>query len=611
MSKKFGSGIIENIIKDVFKYNEFIKGIDTSQKYIAITGKIQSGKTKTLMEYAFRCLSLNKNVIVALRNSCDDLKTFLERGKRFVRIACINRDIKDEKIIKKIFSRIFVNVKAETVENLEEKMENYMPKIYVVNSHVSHFKNKINPLLEGLSGEFGIKEFVLIVDESDALSVMSDSLITSVQIIDELNTTADYVSQYVRLTATPYAHLFIREKIPLKCMCIYELLPCENYVSYGHEKFILKPLEHNLYMKNSKIDDYNKDYMYDIIYSEILRIRRAYNRFVVGYINLGRLKSVHEKVAELIKEEFSEVTFINIYDGSITVDYSEEFLNKKEKLKRSRESVQKNLEYIQKESEDGVYNHTLVIILGRNQLGRGVSLRSEVDNFKSYRDIVFCDFTIIDVSDKMECDSMSQMVLRAGGVFKGIDKDFDGINIYTSQDVIDNLENTDKWYNESMKAIRSIDDSQIRTYEMVESMNYKPTRLLSKYQDKYHKSKITGERIFVNMRTLIKTLDIIKDNNDDNDDNEMSSIEKDFIKWSNKLCNTKISNLMKSIDPEYIYTRDEFNKLMDDIGLKGDVRLSNLNKKHKNHGYGELFQITESNVCIYPHLIEIHKKYFN
>ena len=92
---------------------------------------------------------------------------------------------------------------------------------------------------------------------------------------------------------------------------------------------------------------------------------------------------------------------------------------------------------------------------------------------------------------------------------------------------------------------------------------------------------------------------------------EIEGLRKLFQIWARPSTKTKISKLMKEIDPLKVYTRKEFMQFAVSCGFKDDVNIiSNMTVKNGNHTYGKIISINGNEVKLRNELVDMYNKYF-
>lgn len=452
--------------------NEFVNNLDINSN-IQIIGRVQSGKTKMSTDLALRILfEKGSNVAYVLNNFKMDKLSWEDRFMRLV--GNYNRHSKNLEELKSKMAKYVVffdcTCNIGILGNLIN--ESSYPKIFVFLGNSKTVK-KFNQMYKKIN-----RNLYTIIDESDALCVSNGSKIVA----RELHKLMELSQGSSRITATPNAHIILKEKNFLYCRNVYITQTTFDHVSYGHPKFEIIQTKNNLFLSGGKRDelpvyeDDQIDEITDIIYDEMC-ISETIGRVPIGFINVTYLTDQHNYIVELVQEYFPDTTFVCIYKSEITIKYSRETnLTEEEITERKTQSLQQNMSYLQEEIETGLYDHSLILLVGSNQITRGQSPRSEVSNYRSYRDIIYAQFMICASSGNKANDSLVQTMLRVGGVFKGQDEHFDGVRLYTTKDMKDNLDITMDWIERSILEFSKEENKDLKTLEVVPKVSKKPSR---------------------------------------------------------------------------------------------------------------------------------------
>ena len=87
--------------------------------------------------------------------------------------------------------------------------------------------------------------------------------------------------------------------------------------------------------------------------------------------------------------------------------------------------------------------------------------------------------------------------------------------------------------------------------------------------------------------------------------------EKMFPYWSNKNNNSKISSFMKDLDPEKVYTHQEYIKYLEIKGITDKNHLTYYKSKGGSKGFGTIIQETSEGFKLYSQLLNAYQKNFN
>lgn len=450
------------------------------------SGSVQSGKTKFFTNLALRNIFTRKcHSIVILNNFVCDRISWCDRFQRIIRESVkFHKNVMSES--ERLMIEYVVIISADmTSAHMQSCIDSVIPKIFVLLGNISTLE-KFKNVCKNRNKQ---NDLYTIVDESDNLSTEKSKCKRATAIHDII----DLSIASCRITATSYSHWMLHERNPLYCENVVKLDVSSDHVSFGHPKFQLNVIE-DVYLGNdkNKLSAENIDEIVSIIETEISNSENI-GRLPVGMINISTYTAKHKYIRKLIKKYFPQTTFVNIYDSKIVVNYPEDsdLIIFKQHLRETM-SLQQNLDFIRRETEEhGV--HKLVIIIGCNQISRGQSPRSEVDNYRSYSGIIYAQFLIFAAATSKVTDGLVQSVLRPGGIFKKQDHNFDGIRVYTTSDIIENLSVAMAWNDTSLLEFGKKENVGLRTVEVIPKLAAKPSRkpTTSFKRWKKHK-KLTG-----------------------------------------------------------------------------------------------------------------------
>ena len=619
--------------------NKFEMELELS-KDITLKGRIQEGKTNFCMNVALRAMyEKDKHVIMVVDNYTTMIDLFKHRVQQRIdeyypavqynSSDDSSEDSSDDESPCDI-SDYIVNVSITDEDSIKRALEHHNKYIFLCIGNVKCLEKMLKAYKRSKSRCDG---YYLVVDESDLLATVSGGADSArSETIAKLKTRS-FGSAFV--TGTPYSSLILRMDNTISCDDVKYLPKNPDYVSFGHDKFKFRYFDkksatavNSLYMgRRNELTADQVQCLHNIYKTEV---NKEYKDTLIT-VNIGSLKKQFVHIEEKTIEFYDCSIIIRMYDGKIEVIT---YHNGKQvdKFCQSGMSLQQNLLRLQNLQSD--QRRRFIVLIGSKQISRGQSLRSEVAEYTSYKDILYCQALIVDLSDTRAFDETLQSVFRVGGVFKGQDEDFKGVRIYTNRKIKDEIKKLIKWEKKTDKNTKKQDNTEQNVLNVVEPLRaqVKPKRNITSKQKGYHKSKHLSDKshypteekmkidVEVAERKKAKKNAEKKNDTGDLDDAEIKRIEKSFKQyWSREDSDTKISHFMKNLDPSKSYTMSEFKVLANSAGftdmrvLIQNLNVSNSRRTENKHGYGKIMKQSAcgSRMQLYPRLVELHKKYFN
>lgn len=593
-----------------YQNNKFIMQIDMFSKLSIVQGNVQSGKFENAFALAMRAIfDYGTHVIYIINNYSSDMKQVKNRVNTLINnvygLNCSNKPDFDDYI---------VDV-GKTSQSCLKKLFKDQENRYVFVSLGN--KLSVSKLIKAYHNNN--VPLYTIIDESDQLctstGIMDSERSILIKRIFELS------NGCCRFTATPIAHISLNETYidNITCNDIYYAPISKDYVSYGHSKFKIKELKMDMYMSTVNVDynELQKQYLYFIINNRLSKWEQtkiSETNPCVGLINISSIKENHRSIEQVIKKRFV-ATFIRAYNGKYEVIYPDKtFLSDKERNRRTSFSLQEHLKTLHDEKKNKTYDHRLILIIGCNQIIRGIAIRSEIVGYCDLNHIIYAFFCIIDLSEKRPSDNLIQSVLRIGGIFKNQTDDFKGVTVYTSKSIKNNLKQIMKWNENIKKEIKKHKETGTneKIINILPKFKYKPNRDISSKNTKIYKDYDIGG-YFASQESLDRNKTNCTPNKKEKN-NVMFIKNNFFVRWSQPECNSKISMLMKSIDPEKTYSKLEFQELVKSIGfISISSVIHQLNRQRKSKGYGLIFDINKdkSKFKLKNNLVGVYKDCFN
>ena len=486
--------------------NEFEMGLDLSND-IVLKGRIQEGKTNFCMNMALRAMyEQDKHVIMVVDNYTTMVNLFKQRvqqriGKYYPvqdnsgdSSDSDSDDSSDGEEYSRDISDYIVDVSSKDEDDIKRALEHHNKYIFLCIGNVKCLKKMLKAYKKCKSRCDG---FYLVIDESDLLATVSGGTDSArSETIAKLKKRS-FGSAFV--SGTPYSSLIINTATQgdvLSCDDVKYLPRNLDYVSFGHNMFKFRYFDstrssvNSLYM--GRMNELTLDQvqcLHDIYKKEV---DRGYKDTLIT-VNIGNLKKQFVHIEEKTVQFYGSSIIIRIYDGKIEVITYHDG-KQVNKFYQSGMSLQQNLLRLQNLQSD--QKRRFIVIIGSKQISRGQSLRSEVAEYKSYKDILYCQALIVDLSETRAFDETLQSVFRVGGVFKGQDEDFKGVRIYTNRTIKDEIKRLIKWEKKTDWNIKKQDNVEENVRNVVEPLRaqVKPKRKITSKQKGYHKSKHLSDK---------------------------------------------------------------------------------------------------------------------
>jgi hypothetical protein len=480
--------------------NKFEMELELS-KDIALKGRIQEGKTNFCMNVALRAMyEKNKHVIMVVDNYTTMVDLFKHRVQQRIdeyypiqynSSDDSSEDSSDDESPCDI-SDYIVDVSTKDKDTIKQLLEHHNKFIFLCIGNVKCLEKMLKAYKRSKSRCDG---YYLVVDESDLLATVSGGTDSArSETIAKLKTRS-FGSAFV--TGTPYSSLILRMDNTISCDDVKYLPKNPDYVSFGHDKFKFRYFDkksatavNSLYMgRRNELTADQVQCLHNIYKTEV---NKEYKDTLIT-VNIGSLKKQFVHIEEKTIEFYDCSIIIRMYDGKIEVIT---YHNGKQvdKFCQSGMSLQQNLLRLQNLQSD--QRRRFIVLIGSKQISRGQSLRSEVAEYTSYKDILYCQALIVDLSDTRAYDETLQSVFRVGGVFKGQDEDFKGVRIYTDRKIKSEIKRIIKWEKKTDKNIKKQDNTEQNVLNVVEPLRaqVKPKRKITSKQKGYHKSKHLSDK---------------------------------------------------------------------------------------------------------------------
>jgi len=481
--------------------NEFEMELDLSND-IVLKGRIQEGKTNFCMNIALRAMyEQDKHVIMVVDNYTTMVDLFKQRVQQrideYYPVVQYNSDSSEDSSDDECpcdISDYIVNVSTKEEDDIKVRLRGSDKYIFLCIGNVKCLQKMLKAYKRSKSKCDG---YYLVVDESDLLATVSGGADSArSETIAKLKKRS-FGSAFV--SGTPYSSLIIKSDSNsiINCDDVKYLPLNPDYVSFGHDKFKFRYFDkksatavNSLYMgRRNELTVDQVQCLHNIYNTEV---NRGYKDTLIT-VNIGSLKKQFVHIEEKTIEFYDCSIIIRMYDGKIEVIT---YHNGKQvdKFCQSGMSLQQNLLRLQNLQSD--QRRRFIVLIGSKQISRGQSLRSEVAEYTSYKDILYCQALIVDLSDTRAFDETLQSVFRVGGVFKGQDEDFKGVRIYTNRKIKGEIKKLIKWEKNTDKNIKKEDNTEQNVLNVVEPLRtqVKPKRKITSKQKGYHRSKHLSDK---------------------------------------------------------------------------------------------------------------------
>lgn len=565
--------------------DEFVRPIQVKNHRTVIQGYVQQGKTKSIINFALKILVEKKmHVFIVIDNYTTILQSFMERFQKRINENFTPRMIHKYSIEKPDLTDYVINVGKTSEASLKAFLKyRRHPRIFLCMGN----KTVLNCLKETyINITTRRPKYFIIIDESDLLSTTGGKRIDS----ERSKILCEFIHGSFgasRVTATPFSH-FIVDHLNTKCSDVKFLPDNDDYVSWGHRKFKVKPFTSDLFMTGKNSELLWTDCMVENYKAIIDSSLNKNDKITIITASIGNLilhsQSVEQKTVELLKNSEVMLTVVRMYGGIIKVvcyhdkDSNEHDLELEEK---NTWSLQQHLGFLQDqfttEEQFNTHRH-LILIVGNKQISRGQSLRSEVEHYSSYKDILYCKTYINALSGKLSLDEVLQSVLRCGGIFKEQDNDFDGVCLYTSEDVIEAVNMVLEWQKELKERIQvpANRDKNVREVVCAFISDKRPRNLCSKQRGYIvHEAFVnhyfpTEERLDFLLNGHIYNQDSEDEetvnNNNTTPDEDEHLIRRKFEDYVDS--NRCIARFIRNLNPKKIYSKKSILELLDLAGYQ-------------------------------------------
>jgi len=435
-------GLDKNPLTFGVRNDSFVKAVAKqafdNKEHIVVMGAVQSGKTKMMTQvglYGISHYGMSSNIIV--NNYQIDKESFIARLTRLIGNysdqLCLKPGVRPFAVTMALLKRLV------DPDSLKEG-----PKIRPTLCNNTQLKKCFLTCDE--------EDFITIADESDLTAVNEKDAPRNMRgkIIEEMILHPNCAGS-IRVSATIQAHLTVDDTVPVKCGNIFVMPDNDCHVSYGSDKFKLVATENDFHL--SKSCRYSPSQKRELF--KLISFRSDYVR-VMGHVPvflfmLTRTIKEQEYIKDLLNNKYGmEAVFVVVNNGKIRVDHPGES-DFNYKLDKSM-----TLQDILREISETDMTGKMVMIIGDAMLGRGQSPRSEIDNFISFKDIIFAQTSFVACSTTTCVDNLLQKTLRIGGIFPEWERnDFPPLHVYTSQNIINNVDIIMDWNRECIKMIKN------------------------------------------------------------------------------------------------------------------------------------------------------------
>lgn len=535
-----------------------------------IAGEIQQGKTGSVISVSFKALKEGHNTAVCINNFKIDLKQIEGRFQNH----CLTNNLPID------FYKKFVVLidKKDVLESI--MLFSTTPKIYIFIGN----KTKIDTFNKLFGKHQPGATLYVIVDESDLFT----QNLSKIE-LNELNQRSTSLLKTFKraigtckITATPHAHFLMKEETELISKNVHIIEQSNNYIGYNHNNLI-KIKNDNFFIGP------NDEGWSDITLNNFLNLLINYrthfeknNDIPITIVNVSNETKSHTYIEKQIRKAFPDATTMIVNSGIIRTKYPDnhKFTNddiiRLNKLKK--QSVQDNMGNIQKDIQENIYKHKMVVIIACKQAGRGISFRSEVPNFNDISQIIYANSIIYSTSDPKCIDDISQGLKRVCGIFPNMgDKK---IFIASNREIFDNIDKQTFLNEKMIEAIKNNPNKKVveimpyfKDNEIPTRKQYANSKGESKIYKLDNKNYLTEESYDIALESKM-------------DDVDTTPFINKCKKWKKDNGSTTIiSRFALSLNANTTYTKNEILQLYENAGYQQPSSALNSNTNPDSDGY--------------------------
>ena len=564
-----------------------VQDIDITKKNILINGDVQSGKTSVIIELALRLYNENKNVFIFVNNFNMDLLQIKTRFNNYFKehnlINCLK--VIDKKIKKKDIEERSIYValcNASKISDINSHFKNEKYCCIIDESDLFNQDSEKNDkdTLNKVSKE--LNSFLTNAEPIVRVTATSFSHM--------------YVNEVYPLKGDDVYFMNKKDSYISFGHSCFKVLPLEN-PKEEKEKEKYEESENENSEENSENDSENEsedpeeseepvkeadlylntktfqwtDRQKEIFYNIVENDRKYFESKGISpimIVNVSTLVKNHSYIKNVINEKYSDITTILINESNVSVEFFDKKIsrvinenfntvqealtsikssrdsfnlekkrnslqnksNKSDQDKKELDKINELLEY----SFSDKHEHPMVIIITCLQMGRGISPRSEVLNFKNIKSIIYANSMIYCCSRSQSIDKIIQGSMRIGGQFPGYEK-IEGfeLRLHTTNNIIKAISDQYEWFFNIKENIQ--ENSKLKLTELITPLKEKPLRKpISSSRGKFKCKKINGVYECSEDRIILAQ---------NNEDPSNKSIRQNILEVLNQNKETKLTAL--------------------------------------------------------------------
>ncbi len=487
--------------------------------HCVVRGNVQQGKTAEMINCSLQLRLIYKaHVIIVLDNLKVGHKKFRERFARRIRehigLLYLDNSVNVDELIE-YFTKDLVDSKTD------KKLIDNTRVVIAHNAQINTALEAIKEAKKRRSRHKDDRPVVVITDESDLTAVFKKNL-TEKEAKKENKRTLTLSEVYllvhgtIRFTATPFAHLCIDDRYPVLEENFFEMKVPSSYISPEHNssKFGIHHLKHDFYINGKGGFEYSEGAQKELckyIDQRNKNLEKISQLPVYLWSTSPKIDTQIEGVGKFVESNYDvEAIVVYIHRSEVRIYYPYEDIQSSLPSDSTLQQILFHLQcHIPKLNSTEKYRNVRfhIHIIGYNMISRGESPRSEVDNFRYFKDIIFAQ-TIIVASSPTTCtDSLMQRAYRISGIFPGHeDPNFPKLEMVISSTQYANIKEASRWVKTSITKFNNTDQCVLKTIAPMKQIvdtkgnKSKPNKVTSK-QSRMRKHKgeyyVTSESLKV------------------------------------------------------------------------------------------------------------------
>jgi hypothetical protein len=546
----------------------------------------RAGKTLHGIEYIQASITRKMFNVVVVPNQTNLALNFKEKCKNSFKMEYI-----------KVYFKSITKPTVKEINVLVKKiLDNEIECLICLPSHMDTL-NKILKILKNKD-----KLSTLCIDEID--EVYGSKKSKKISYLKDIIKTVD--ERFLLMTGTPFLLLWHPDDLFVRELKVIVPDNHVDFIDFKNNKFNIHEVPS---IKNrTNLGTFFRDIIPRCSSYNYLGKKRLTNCLITSEF----LKDDHEKIKRALRELYPNSIFL-ISNGN--KDKISTPLRDHIPGKNAPEQSMAQIHNMLIKDDDLLDMVDNVFIIGYTKLQRGFSPRSELDIIPDeWSDLLLCTNHIcVSRSNDTTHDSINQIGLRLQGLYKG-NKDSLCLNLFTTKCTITSLKSYDVHIQKYKSDHIQKDKYKILNIPSLENAYEGNEELAEKsfYGKRPQKTKLINGKYLTTIESQTKEIKNIS-NIEGLTDFEIDNIRRKFEGWGNPKKSkgkTKVAKLMRRIDPECCYSKDELSKLIVLSGFKNISTIINklqTETKIKN-GYGLILELIDGNYRIKLELVYDFKK---